>query len=74
MRVSGSLPSHGVLDFIRGVGQCAGKVNQLTRDIHIKDVFNAHTQLFFWDVDPRLDREYHSRADSDLIVAFIMHI
>src|SRR5437016_4786473 len=69
-----SFVSHLPLHLIRGVRHSAGKIDQLTTCIHIEDILDSYTQLFFWNVDARLDREHHSGADRNFIVALIVHI
>ena len=67
------LARHGRLDFLSRVRQCGSQVYQLALRRNPHDVFDAHTQLLFRDVNSRLNCEHCTARNRGHDVTDIVH-
>src|SRR5579864_563961 len=63
-----------MLYFVGSVREFLGQLDQLAAGVHIIHVFNSYSQLFFRNVNARLDGEDHSWRKRGVVVARIVNI
>ena len=50
------------------------QLDQLAVGVDVEVVFDAHADIFFRNIDSRLDRERHARAERNVVIPAIVHI
>src|SRR6266705_6932320 len=66
--------SHGMLNFIRRVGQWSRHVYQLSTLVNVKYIFNPHTQLLLGKIDARFNCENCAPVERFFVVPYVMHL
>ena len=69
-----SLAGHQLLDLLWLLRQGFSEADQLAILVHVEHILDAHTELFFGNVNSRLDGEDHAGAERRRILADVVDI
>src|SRR5215831_3609013 len=53
--------------------ESACQIDEFALSINVKNIFNSHPEFLLRDVNSGLDGKNHSRSNSSLVIAVVMH-